>query len=430
VTNKKLVQHLILLALFLTPLFGLQYWLEIMPSLGTYLGIGSQIVAIKAAKDVLLGGILLITFLDIVRGCPFLCHPIVWFMTTLIVVSFAVTFSRVSPLLALVGLRGISPFFLIFAAYKYLDMAYVRRIVRMLSFLLLLELCAAGVRARYGLATHGLTYLGLAARPSGTFAAPASWAIFISFISCYLMGFDIFRYGHLRRKTMFLLGVSALLVVQSGSGTGLVTFAVAWMVCFLLFAKAHSYLKAAVLPLILLVLGLALLNLDVLTRRSNIYVSVESRLSILLNMITSPDILDMAIGKGLGVGSNAAITVSRLAPNRLSTASGLFIADSLYAAILSQMGIPFLLAFLLFNLGLFRIALKTRHSGIHPIVVLLIPSMLVASCGSILIELFPVNWLLFISYGILLKEHAQGPCVQRPAESSYSVGLLSPGSMT
>lgn len=207
-TNRKLVQHLILLALFLTPFFGLQYWLQIMPSLGTYLGIGSQIVAIKAVKDVLLGGILLLALLDIVRGCPFLCHPIVWFMTTLIVSSFAVTFAKASPLLALIGLRGISPFLLIFVAYRYLDMAYVRRLGRMLSFLLLLELCAAWVRARYGLATHGLTYLGLAARPSGTFAAPASWSIFISFISCYLMGFDIFRYGHFRRKTMFLLAVS------------------------------------------------------------------------------------------------------------------------------------------------------------------------------------------------------------------------------
>lgn len=44
-----------------------------------------------------------------------------------------------------------------------------------------------------------------------------------------------------------------------------------------------------------------------------------------------------------------------------------------------------------------------KYQGVNAIALLVIPVAIVASLGNNVIELFPVNWLLFIVYGLVLR---------------------------
>jgi hypothetical protein len=363
---------------------------------------------LKAAKDVLLLGIFGLFLLDALRGRPILCDPLLLGMSAILVISFLMTAHEHGPILALAGLRGLSPFLLAFVAYSYLDLRHIRSVVKVLVFLLLVEFCAACVRARYGAAVHGFTFLRLAARPCGTFIAPSSWSIFLCFILCYLVGFDIQRFGRPRRSTWFLAGICAFLVLLSGSGAGILALATAAVCWFLFFTRVSSHLKAAVLPTIMLSsLGVWTL-MPILTRRPRVFDSADSRLRILADIFLSCSPKELLLGRGLGIGSNVAVTLVRLDSLAFDVGGEVFIADSLYGSLMAQMGILFLLTFVFFNGWLFQKALVARRCGVNPIVLLAVPVVLVGALGNVTTEVFPVNWLLFILYGIALKPFGEG----------------------
>ncbi|MGE5295060.1 MAG: hypothetical protein ACM3VT_09545, partial [Solirubrobacterales bacterium] len=318
-------------------------------------------------------------------------------------ISLVLTVHEYGLMLALAGLRGLSPFLLIFVAYSYLDITHIRRMTKILVFLLLVEFCAACVRAKFGLAIHGLTYLGLAARPSGTFIAPSSWSVFLCFILCFMIGSDIHLFGRLRRKTWCLVGVTAFLVFMSGSGVGLLALAIA-LGCWLLFlSRLSPYLKASLCPLFVFLAAGVWMFLPILTRRPAVFRSANTRIGILSDVFLSCNLKEFFLGQGLGIGSNTAVTLGKMNPLVFDAGGAAFIADSLYGSLMAQVGILFLLAFLMLNLWVFRRALVARYSGVSPIVLLVIPVSLVGALGNVMTEVFPVNWLLFILYGIALR---------------------------
>lgn len=398
------IRLLICLGLLLTPIFYLPAILE-MTARVTAGGVppARDLIAIKAAKDILLVVICLLFLLDVLRGGRFVASPFVLFLAVGIGISFCVSFLRAGPLLAMIGLRSISPFVLILVGYRYVDMKSLGVIVRVLGVLLLIETCAAVVRALYGVPVDGRTIFGLVARPSGTFTSPTSWSVFISMMCCYIAGFDISLHGRLRSKTKLVVVASGVLVYFAAAGAGILAFAAFLMSYFLCFSKAHACLKAAIAPLLLSAPILILNNLPVLTGRPGAYRSVESRVGIITNVISSMNLGEIAFGKGLGVGSDAAVTLQRIHPEMLAGVDYLFGADSLYAAMVGQMGVVFLAVFLVFNWYLLAKALRFRDRGVHPIVVLAIPSILVGAGGSVTTEVFPVNWLLFLLYGMALQ---------------------------
>ena len=103
------------------------------------------------------------------------------------------------------------------------------------------------------------------------------------------------------------------------------------------------------------------------------------------------------------------MTLAKFSPVAFRAADRVFITDSLYASLMAQTGIFFLVAFLLLNVWVFRKALAARYSGINPIVLLLVPLVLIAAFGNVTTEVFPVNWLLFIMYGIALRRDMDHP---------------------
>jgi hypothetical protein len=399
---RKSIRMLVCLALLLTPILYLPAVMEMTMRAG--LTAGRDAIAMKAAKDVLLIVIFSLFLLDVLWGRAFVSNPWIWALATGIAISFCVSFYRSGPLLAMIGLRSISPFVLIFVSYRYMDARSLRAIVKVLGVLLFVEFCATVVRALYGVPVDGRTFFGLVARPSGTFASPTSWSVFITLIACYKLGFDVSQYGYPRGRTWLVVGVCALLVYLAAAGAGLFAFTGLMASYFLFLSKTHRYLKAAVLPLILLAPIVILSNLPLLTGRARAYSSVRIRSGIILDLMQSMDFREMLIGKGLGVGSDVAITVRHLNPDILAGVDDLYYSDSIYAAMLGQMGLVFAVVFLLFNVYLFTRALRRRWFGVCPIAILAIPAVMAGGAGSVITEVYPVNWLLFILYGMALRD--------------------------
>ncbi len=392
------------MSLILTPVFGIQELLSILDVF--HVPAASNIgIFIKVLKDILLLLIFLVFVFEILMGGRFLNNLFVWSMLTIILISFFITFVQLNPFIAVLGLRAFSSFLFIFIAYKYFDMGNVRLIVKILSFVLILEFCAASIQAFYGLHTEGSSYFGTAARPFGTFVHPWSFAVFICIVLCFRMGFDVFSYKSLSSSTWIFVLISALFVFLSGSGAGLIALTIVLIIYFFLFGRVSQFLKAAVFPAVSLIPLIVFLNLIFFTNRPHIYRSVQTRIDILVNYFSSATIKDVLIGKGLGVGSNAALSFLKFDTFHIKDSNMLFIADTLITSVLSQAGILFLCVFIFFNFYLLIKAFIRKHQGIHPIAVMIIPVAMVASLGNNIIELFPVNWLLCVVYGLMLKKN-------------------------
>jgi hypothetical protein len=402
-TTGKAISHLLILALVLTPIFGLQEWLEIVPAFNHVVDNELQ-MAVKATKDILLAMILLLFALDVLRGRPILAKPLIWVMFSLALIASLITSARGKPLLALIGLRSLSPLLLVFVAHSYLDMAFMKRMLRVLLFIFILECCAATIQVLIGSPISGHTFFKLAGRPFGTFAKPWSLAVFICFIVCFTIGWDVHCYGRPRRMALGLALVSAFFVYLTASGAGVLTLATMLTVYILVLKRNHPYAKAAIVPAILLAPAVAFYNLTWLTGRTGVFRSVHSRLGILHAFADSSGIKEMLIGRDMGLGSNAAMTFSRLGAAEFGGANSLFISDSLYVSLLSQAGFIFLLCFLAFNALLFERARRSRCQGMNPVAIMMIPAALAASLGGNVLELYPVNWLLCIVYGAVLRE--------------------------
>ncbi|MBP8304041.1 MAG: hypothetical protein KBE04_07940, partial [Phycisphaerae bacterium] len=308
----RLVRSLVLAGLMLTPLLGLSFWLQVIPALGTHGSAGSPVILIKASKDVVLCLICVLWLLGVIRGQPIPCDPLLLVMATLIGVSFLLTAGEGNLLLAVAGLRGLSPFMLVFVAYNYIDMGHVRSIARVLVFLLVVEFLAACVRSKVGASIHGLSYLGLAARPCGTFASPSSWASFLSLIVSFLLGSDIQAFGRPRSRTWVLVTLAVVLILAARSGAGILAIATVIACYALLFRHMHPFLRAALGPIALCSLLLIYQNLQFVTGRSLIFRSMSTRIGIFLDVVLAAGVKEIIIGTGLGVGSNVAVTFAEM----------------------------------------------------------------------------------------------------------------------
>ena len=347
--TKTLISRLIIFGLVLTPIFGIQDWLEVLPIFNRYVDFGFQ-VAIKATKDILLVTVFVLFVLDVLSGRPFLRDPLVWLMVSIIGIAFIITCMDGSPFLGLIGVRSFSPLLLIFIAYAYLDVAFLRKVMRVLLFLFVLECCAAGLQIFLGVPISGCTYFGLAARPFGTFGNPWSLAVFICCVVCFRVGWDVHVYGRPRQITWIFVGVSSFLVFLIQSGAGILALSVILISYFLFLSRQHPYAKASVTPALVLIPALAFYNLAWLTGRPCIYSSVRTRLAILTDLLGSMGSKDILIGRGMGVGSNAAVVFTNLSSMAFGGSEKLFISDSLYTAFISQAGIILLMVFIAFNI--------------------------------------------------------------------------------
>jgi len=109
----------------------------------------------------------------------------------------------------------------------------------------------------------------------------------------------------------------------------------------------NNLLKVSLFLIILIIPVFVFLNLPEITGRADIFYSLETRGQILSILYNNMNYKDIFLGKGLGVGTNSAITIlkSGQIPIKFSENDLAFISDSQYTSLLSQAGVFSLIFF-------------------------------------------------------------------------------------
>lgn len=234
----------------------------------------------------------------------------------------------------------------------------------------------------YGVYVHG--DYAMAAGPwkrlVGSFVHPNSLGVFMA----AGLGF-YYAFSGTRRYLLPLFCASLLVVVASGSGTGLVGLAV-----FVVAAGSRRvtlrYRPLLLLACGILAIGLAL-TLPSLLHRPDVFDSLWARLNSVRAIWGGGfSMAEMALGSGIGQGTNAALL---LQPGSRLGGGG----DSMLYSLVVQVGVV--------GAGLFFVALLggLRCPGRHwPLIWMLA----LASLTATLHELFPVNLLLGLTLAHLL----------------------------
>jgi hypothetical protein len=399
-TFKKIILGLIYFGLILTPIFGVQEYLDAFPAFGEMIG-PSPLVVVKALKDSLLISIMILFLIDLSKGGKILRNSWLWLMIILIGISFLNTLLY-EPLLAMIGLRVFSPFIFIFVSYRYIDLNIFKRFKKALIIICLLEFIVTLVQRSYAATPYG-------GRLYGTFIYPGPFALFMCFMLCLQLGDDLSRYKRIRKRSILFYFLSLYFILLTASGTGIIGILIISLVYFIVYYKMNQNIKKILLPFLLILPIILYLCLPLITGRAQIGKSGMIRISIFSEMFSSFGPKEILIGRYLGHGSNAAalVKVFNIVPITvpLSEEDQVFVADSFYTSLVAQVGVVFVVCYVVFLINLFIKAIRNKYNGINPAIVFVIPMLLIISYTGNVIEMFPINWLLFILCGIALREN-------------------------
>jgi hypothetical protein len=222
-------------------------------------------------------------------------------------------------------------------------------------------------------------------RASGTFVLPSTLGFVAVAILAFVLAFAT------RLRASLVLGaaiVSLLLVLASGSGTGLAMLAAigGW----LLLARVPGR-RLAVGAMLAIAAATLMWLLPTITQRADIYDSVfghDGRWEKLEQVVSANDLRTNLIGRGLGIGTNQAALLAERGSDALPDsirAGKPFYADSTVTWFVVQFGALGLLAFYLVLGWAFTVDAKAR---------LFYFAVAVASLTVSVPEAFPVNFLL------------------------------------
>jgi len=404
--TKKIIKYIIFSLLVLTPIFGLyEYFASLSGNgEGIYLNQVYSPWWIKGLKDFGLLFIFIFFVLGVLmKEIKFKIPKIFsfWLFIFFILISFILTAGYVSLPISLVGLRVFAPFFLFLVAYNIFDNKDIKKISKILIFVALIECVLATIELFLGAPIHGKNFLGLSARPSGTFFVPSSFAIFLCVVIVLILSDKKIS----SKKRFLLIALFSIFIILSESGTGIIGLSLIFILWFLFFAPVNNLLKISVFLIILIIPVFIFLNLPEITGRADIFYSLEARGQILSILYNNMNYKDIFLGKGLGVGTNSTITIlkSDQIPIEFNENDLAFISDSQYTSLLSQAGVFSLIFFLTFNIALFLKAFKKIRYDYSRLILILIPLILIFSFTSNIFELFPVNWIYFIFLGTFFK---------------------------
>lgn len=322
------------------------------------------------------------------------------FLVFLGAVGFAFSTTVISqPVLALAGLRGLSALLLFFVGYNCFKPRSFVPIANVVIGLAIL----AGV-------------MGIAQQHATDLVVPGSFSIFFypnSFAVFQLtaLGFLIVRSIPLSRK-LPIGGLFVWSIFASGSTVGLlglVGIVILWGVLAMdtgLFAVFVALVAGVFSAGVMVVVQFAVSSpLKVGTLHYELLTTVLSsrhRFEIFLGILRRLDGIELLVGRGLGYGSSTAYNIVRLLGSNAISGESIFIADSLYSALLAQTGILGLLAFVVFNVRAFWIANAGERSFLDDAVIVIVPLMFLFSAGQNVLEFFPVNWIYWLLLGNFL----------------------------
>lgn len=255
-----------------------------------------------------------------------------------------------------------------------------------LTALLALEALLVTAELLWGLPIHHQIALMLPKRPAGTFVRPNALGI----VALCSLGF-VASLGSALAVRVSWVAASAL-VVASGSGTGWIALPV-----LALYVAFRGRMMRWALPAGASILAIIVVLLPRVVARHDVYDSILGRAAEFREALRAPP-LELGFGHGLGTGTNASFTASRMGRGDRSPLS----AESMPTHLLRQTG--------LVGLGLFLLAFVrawVRSTELRPLLL----ALLLAFLTSKLPEVFPANVLL----GLALARPSPPPASVDPS---------------
>jgi hypothetical protein len=266
----------------------------------------------------------------------------------------------------LYGLRSFEFFILLLVITPFLSIKELEQISKYYILLLALQVILFIPELQYGLNPHEQPFIRdyIPERLSGSFIMPNTLGV------ASALGFMLYYCLFYWRWSVFIL--CAILVAAANSGTGFILLMISML--FHIAKKLRKsnigkqYFSSTIL-LLFFIFTVLVFNLPALLDRPDLFRSITGRIELLMQVINQVSFQEALIGKGMGIGTNAAGYTS----------------DSTISQLLLQIGILGVLAFYFL---LFMAFHKTTTFRLFLIGILLASFILNIN------ELFPINLLL------------------------------------
>lgn len=374
--------HIIVLTIFyLIPVLFLE---EINKGFGGILF--SKSIDIRFIKE--LGMVLIVPlsfFYSVSMGRLNKYYPYLLFL--LLFLSFPIIASYGEPNDILIcGLRWILPLILPVFLYGYVDDIFMKKCYQSLTIIFIVHVFLQILELFFMPPYNGYTYFGLTARVPGITSHPHASAYFVCSYYLLMIGFE-------ENKKRVVLG-SILVVISillSMSSTGVI--AITLLIMLYRFRKTHWKTILFIAPF----MAISLFTFaDIITNRSegSSQRSISDRQSLYSDVLSNSSL----ISTNFGYATNGAFRLSE--KNGVKIKETMF-ADSFYTSILGNMGIIFIIIFIIMIIRLY--AYLITNNLVYPLLFLIFYSLFAVS--EILTEVFPGNLILPIVIAYFLNKN-------------------------
>ena len=371
----RVIQKLILILIALTPFISI---VEVL----SYLRIdnGLEILYIKLIRDILIVGIFFLSTLNLLlKKIP--AHI---FFALYIICSFTlvcILMSTEDIQITLAGIRWLIPVFLIYTLHNIIDDIFIKKISKLLAYLIAIHIVIQIIQMFYMPALGGLNLLGLSGRLPGIFVKPATAGIFSAFCLFFFKYFPPYK----KKTNIQLMFVCICSVLLSMSSAGVVLTVFILVFPLFLRSKHKLLLSFVIFPIFIT----TILNLDTITGRNDgsSLTSISTRFNILEGVFDMSE----AISTRFGSATNAALNI-KLYSGEIDTidfdpTSKVFIADAMYISVLTNYGYILFGIFIIYIIACFCNIFLSKNVGYisASIVILLTMGTIITS------EIFPIN---------------------------------------
>ncbi|HXX80796.1 MAG TPA: hypothetical protein VEI46_04555 [Thermodesulfovibrionales bacterium] len=351
-------------------------------------------IFLKGMKDLLIGGFILLSFiLHLARKDKKSNRSLAWpvlSLVLLVVAASLLTYLKHGGLLVASGIRSF-----MFLGIASAGMWFVRSkglgiLAACTGILILVQFLIIPFELIFGLPINGyLCFLNrfLPARVSGTFILPNSLGSFaISALAFY------YDFSNSRKYLRWLIPITLLLVIASGSATGFICF-VLFLGILLIRHLGENHQKLAYTAVTALLMSVLIL-LPYLLGRPALLGSLfgeRGRFKTLQAVIASNSPYETIFGNGIGYGTNTALTLFQQNYTHKAVfgyGAALLRPDSTITMMFCQVGV---IGLILFYAMLFLAMLRDNKARIFYLTIIL------TSMTMSITELFPVNFLLGVA---------------------------------
>jgi len=381
---KKTIPLLILIGLWLTPLFTIDEVIHTITTGGRPIR-SETLVFIKLIKDCIFAFIILITIISKIKSENnkfnkyFILFSIIVFISII-----ATTLLTKEYIYIIAGLRWSMAIFLIFSLTRYVDLNLQIKISKVLKYLFFLNFLIQ-IYQVLGLSNYwGTNLFGFNARNPGIFAENNTASFFILTTLYY----NIFFFSKKKISTTLLVFLSPISIFLTGSGTGMIVIFI--LFAYLLYKKLKKDLRLELFYCLILLVFFAsfLYFMPSILSRNAVYTSLLIRVKkIFLHL----EIENIFFSKNFGFATNT----GNLLQAKFDLENSFIIADSTLVSLMVNTG---LVSSILFYAGFIYLKNNTTVYNTFMIVFAL------SSLTCIIFEAFPLNLLLAVNIAYFYKQ--------------------------